>query len=92
MNRAYELMVVLRPEVEVTDKTATELIDKLLAGEAKTTSVTLLGKKRLAYEIQKQTEGVYVLAKVEGMIHTHEIEKKVQVGGQVLRYLLTTVN
>jgi len=92
MNQAYELMLVIRAEVEVTDKTATELVDKLLSGEAKMTSVSVLGKKRLAYEIQKQTEGVYVLAKLEGTIHVHEIEKKVQVGSQVLRYLLTTVN
>lgn len=92
MNQAYELMLVLRPEVDVTDKTATELVDKLLSGEAKAVSVALLGKKRLAYEIQKQTEGVYVLAKVEGTIHVAEIEKKVQVGNQVLRYLLTTIN
>lgn len=92
MNRTYELMLVLRPEVEVTEKSATDLVEKLVAGEAKTVSVALLGKKRLAYPIQKQLEGVYVLAKLEGMIHVHEIEKKVQVGTQVLRFLLTSVN
>lgn len=92
MTRSYELMVVFRAEGDLTDKSATELVAKLVAGEAKVVSVSLLGKKQLAYPIQKQLEGVYVLAKLEGVIHTHEIEKKVQMGSNVLRFLLTSVN
>lgn len=92
MNGSYELMLVLRPQVEVTEKSATELVEKLVAGEAKTASVSLLGKKRLAYPIKKETEGVYVLAKLQGRLHVHEVEKKVQVGTEVLRFLLTSVN
>ena len=90
MTRSYELMLVLRPEADVTEKSATELAGKLVAGEARVVSVSLLGKRHLAYPIQKQNEGVYVLAKLDGMIHSHEIEKKVQMGTDVLRFLLTT--
>lgn len=92
MTRSYELMVVLRPEVDVTEKSATELVEKLVAGEAKVASVSLLGKKQLAYPIKKQNEGVYILAKLDGVIHSHEIEKKVQIGNDVLRFLLTSIN
>lgn len=90
--KRYELMLVLHPQLDVTDKTASDLVAKLVAQEAKVAEVSLLGKRRLAYPIKKQTEGIYVLAKLSGTIHVHEIEKKVQLGTDVLRFLLTSVN
>ena len=90
--RAYELMVVFRSELDVTDKFATDAVTKLVAQEAKVAEISLLGKKLLAYPIKKQNEGIYVLAKLTGAIHVHEIEKKVQLGTDVLRFLLTSVN
>ncbi len=91
MTRSYELMLVLRPELEVTDKSATELVEKLVAGEAKVVSTSLLGKKLLAYPIKKQIQGVYVLVKLEGAhARVSEIEKRVQMGTEVLRFLLTS--
>jgi small subunit ribosomal protein S6 len=92
MKRSYELMLVLRPEAEVTEKTAQEVVEKLVAGEAKATSVSVLGKKMLAYPIKKQTEGIYVLAKLDGNVRVSEIEKRMNMGTQVIRYLLTVVN
>ncbi len=88
--RRYELMIVFPASVEVTDKTATALVEKIVGTEAKVKSVSLLGKKVLAYPIKKQTEGIYVLATLEGShVHVNELEKKVQLGAEVLRYLLT---
>jgi small subunit ribosomal protein S6 len=87
--RQYELMMIMPPTTELTDKTATDLVEKIVGDEAKVTSVTLLGKKQLAYPIKKQTEGVYVLSALEGEhMHVNELEKKVQLGAEVLRYLL----
>jgi small subunit ribosomal protein S6 len=93
MKRSYELMLVLRPEMDVTEQSATQLVEKLVGSEATVAGISLLGKKMLAYPINKQMEGIYVLAKLEGA-HTRvgEIEKKVQLGTDVLRYLLTVVN
>ena len=83
-------MLIFVPTLEVTDKTATALVEKIVGVEAKVTSVTVLGKKLLAYPIKKQTEGIYVLATLDGAhVHVHELEKKVQLGAEVLRYLLT---
>jgi small subunit ribosomal protein S6 len=86
-------MLVLRSEGDVTEKSATELVEKLVGTEAKVAGVSLLGKKMLAYPIQKKMEGTYVLVKLEGKeVRVGEIEKKVQMGTEVLRYLLTAVN
>ena len=55
--------------------------------------ISLLGKKFFAYPLKKQTQGVYVLAKLKGThARVSEIEKKVQLGTDVLRFLLTSVN
>ena len=88
--RQYELMIVFPASVEVTDKTATALVEKIVGTEARVTTVTVLGKKQLAYPIKKQTEGIYVVSILEGAhMHVNELEKKVQLGAEVLRYLLT---
>lgn len=83
-------MLVVKPDVEVTDKTAKVLVEKIMGDRAAVTSVTLMGKKHLAYPIQKFHEGTYILAKITGTgMNVHEIEKKVQLGSDVLRFLLT---
>lgn len=88
--RQYELMLIFPATLEVTDKTATGLVEKIVGSEAKVTSVTVLGKKQLAYQIKKQNEGIYVVALLSGEhVHVNELEKKIQLGAEVLRFLLT---
>lgn len=89
--RKYELMVIFAPTTDVTDQTATKLVEKMVGTEAKVVSVEVLGKKKLAYEIKKFTEGIYVLVQLEGEhVKVNELEKKVQLGStEVIRYLLT---
>ena len=88
--RTYELMVIFAPTVEVTEKSAKEMVEKMVGKEATVAEVSLLGKKKLAYDIKKFSEGIYVTAKLEGEhVHVNELEKKVQMGTDVIRYLLT---
>lgn len=88
--RQYELMLVLVPGFDATDeKKAGELV-KLLVGNATIQSLTMMGKKRLAYPIRKQTEGVYVLVSLEANgLKISDIERQTQLGTDVLRFLLT---
>jgi small subunit ribosomal protein S6 len=59
----YELMVILDPSVE--EKTVEPSINKFLKviTDAKGTvdSMNIWGRRRLAYEIQKKTEGIYAV-------------------------------
>lgn len=83
-------MVIFAPTVEVTEKSAKEMVEKMVGKEATVAEVSLLGKKKLAYDIKKFSEGIYVTAKLEGEhVHVNELEKKVQMGTDVIRYLLT---
>ena len=89
MKRSYELLLVFRSDVDVTDKTAPAIVGKLVGEKVNVDTVTILGKKPLAYEIKHQKEGLYVLVNCSGLIIVHDIEKRVQLGTEVLRFLLT---
>ena len=59
----YELMVILDPAVE--EKTVEPSIQKFLkvitAAKGTVDAMNIWGRRRLAYEIQKQTEGIYAV-------------------------------
>ena len=89
MQRVYELMLVLRPDFGVEEKQARDLAEKLI-GDRKIKELTILGKKRLAYPIKKQTEGVYVVVTFTGSaMNVGALEKQIKLGADVLRFLLT---
>jgi small subunit ribosomal protein S6 len=60
--RQYELMIILDPEVD--ERTVAPSLDKLLA-VVKTggtvENVDIWGKRRLAYDIKKRSEGIYAV-------------------------------
>lgn len=89
MSKIYELMLVIRPDVEVTDKTAPAMVANLVGDKVKVETISILGKKPLAYQIKKKNEGIYVLVSLSGKIIVPDIEKRVQLGTEVLRFLLT---
>ncbi|MEK7119874.1 MAG: 30S ribosomal protein S6 [Patescibacteria group bacterium] len=88
--RKYELMLVLVPTFDPNDEKKVGDLVKTLVGMATIQSVTMLGKKRLAYPIRKLTEGVYVQVELEAnQVKTADVERQTQLGTDVLRFLLT---
>ena len=94
MQRVYELMLVLRPDFlpaqagGVDEKPIKDLVTKLI-GDHKLTALTVLGKKRLAYPIKKQVEGIYAVAQFAGApLKVVDLEKQTKLGKDYLRYLL----
>jgi small subunit ribosomal protein S6 len=61
--RHYELMVILDPELE--ERAVAPSIDKFLnvvrKGGGSVENVDIWGRRRLAYEIKKKTEGTYAV-------------------------------
>lgn len=61
--RQYELMVILDPEVD--ERTVAPSLDKLLGvvrnGGGTVDKVDIWGKRRLAYDIKKRSEGIYAV-------------------------------
>ena len=88
MQRKYELMLVLRPDFGIEEKPIREFVKKVI-GDREVVELTIMGKKRLAYTIKKQTEGVYVAVTIAGpALKVVELEKQFKQGTDVLRYLL----
>ena len=61
--RAYELMVILDPSID--ERTVAPSMDKYLqlvtADGGSVENVDIWGKRRLAYDINKRSEGIYVV-------------------------------
>jgi len=88
--RQYETMYVLKPDLE-EEKTA-ELVAKYqsLVTEhgGQIDELQEMGKKRLAYEIEKFREGYYVLMKYTADTDfTRELERVMRIEDDMLRYL-----
>ena len=84
----YEVMVILNPSVE--EKTVEPSIDKFLnvirTAKGTIDSVSIWGRRRLAYEIKKQTEGIYAVinmtAPSEAVI---ELDRQLNISEAVMR-------
>ena len=61
--RAYELMVIIDPDVEERsiDQTLEKFLNVVRNGGGTVDKVDIWGRRRLAYEIQKKTEGIYAV-------------------------------
>lgn len=89
MNRSYELMFIVRPDM--VDEDLSKLISTLessvtSAGGAAKSEVW--GKRRLAYKVSKFNEGIFVLLMIEGTgAIIHEVERRLRVTEQVIKFL-----
>ena len=88
MTHQYELMVILNPEID--ERLVPAALDKFLkvitADGGSIDNVDIWGKRRLAYEIQKKTEGVYaVVAFTATSAATQELDRQLKLSEQVMR-------
>ena len=87
----YEVTYILRPnleENEVTERT-TAIGDALKGNGAEVLGVELLGKKRLAYEVNDVREGIYAVMRFRSDAPTaHELERQLGLNEDVMRALL----
>jgi small subunit ribosomal protein S6 len=93
MNRTYELMFIVRPDVEEAD------LDKLIEGFKKNVTdgggeilskpeEEKQGRRRLAYTVRKFNDGFYVLLKIAspGSL-IGEIERRLRVSEPVIKFI-----
>jgi len=91
----YEFTFIVHPDVE--DEGITGVTDKvsqfITTGGGQVTNVNHWGRRRLAYPIQKQREGYYVLMQVQlDPESINELERNLKLTEQVIRYLLVRVD
>jgi small subunit ribosomal protein S6 len=91
--REYEVTVIIQPQLEDDDrdKLIERITDMLVpeATEEEKPAVDIWGKRRLAYPIQKNTEGFYVLYEAAlDPTRIGEIERNLHFMEDILRYLV----
>jgi small subunit ribosomal protein S6 len=86
--RAYELMVILDPELE--ERTVAPSLDTYLNvvrnDGGSVDNVDIWGRRRLAYEINKNAEGIYAVVSLQAEPATvHELDPQLTLNESVLR-------
>ena len=95
MNRTYELMFIVRPDMadEDLDKLISNLEHAVSSAKGTIKSVERMGKRRLAYMVRKFREGVYILMVIEGEGSVmHEVERRLRVTEQVIKFITVRVD
>ncbi|MCD1286387.1 MAG: 30S ribosomal protein S6 [Brevibacterium sp.] len=86
--RHYELMLILDNELE--ERTLAETVDKLIkvvpAENGTVDNVDIWGRRRFAYDIQKKSEGYYVVVDFHAEpATTKELDRQLGLNESVLR-------
>lgn len=90
MNRAYELMFIVRPDMteEDQDKLISTLEHAVTSSGGQVKNVEKMGKRRLAYTVRKFHDGLYILLSFEGSGGlVHELERRLRVTEPVIKFL-----
>jgi small subunit ribosomal protein S6 len=90
MNRTYEIMFIVRPDMEEADldKLIEGLTANITSGGGEIKSVEKMGRRRLAYTVRKFNDGFYVLftiAAAGSLIG--EIERRLRVSEPVIKFI-----
>ncbi|MFT4260002.1 30S ribosomal protein S6 [Microbacterium sp.] len=88
MTHQYELMVILTPEID--ERTVAPTLDKFLKvitnDGGSIDKVDIWGKRRLAYEIQKKSEGIYAVVNFTATSEaTQELDRQLKLNESIMR-------
>lgn len=94
MTDNYEMMYILRPDLgeEQVDQAIAKYENILREQGAQSVEIQHRGRRRLAYEIQRQREGIYVQMNYQAPgAHVAIIERAMRLSEEVIRYLTLKV-
>ncbi len=95
MNRTYELMFIVRPDMaeEDLDKLVSTLESQVTTSGGTVKNIERMGKRRLAYTVRRFADGIYMLLTVEGPgALIHELERRLRVTEPVIKFLTVRVD
>lgn len=93
--RVYEVMYIGTPETADEDITKlNEAIQQVIEKEGGSVVKTeVMGRRKLAYPIQKKTEGHYTLFEIEGSgQEIAELERRMRVNDAIMRFITVRVD
>ena len=86
----YEVMFILDPTLEDDKKEATvETVKGIIEGAGEVGNVDVWGMRKLAYPIQKKTEGYYVVIEFKAQPELpKELDRRMKISDNVIRHLI----
>jgi small subunit ribosomal protein S6 len=93
--RVYEVLFIVAPNTEEGDleSLVTQLSDVVTNQGAQVTKIDRLGRRRLAYPIQKFNDGFYIVLTVEGTgLEIAEVERRMRVSDAIIRYITIRID
>ena len=94
-NRTYEVMYIVNPETaDDTIAKLNEAVGKLIEKEGgSVVRMDDIGRRPMAYQIEKKREGYYVLFEIEGSgQEIAELERRMRVNDMIMRYITVRVD
>jgi small subunit ribosomal protein S6 len=95
MQRTYELMFIVRPDIaeEDMEKLVSTLESQITGAGGTVKNIERMGKRRLAYTVRKFRDGLYVLFTLEGEGElVKEMERRLRVTEPVIKFLTVRVD
>ena len=93
--RTYEIVFIINPDAEDAEvMRMTEAVQKIITDQGgSVTKTEMMGKRRLAYEINHKRDGIYVLLEVDGSgKEIAELERRMRVNDRIIRYMTVRVD
>jgi small subunit ribosomal protein S6 len=95
MNRTYELMFIVRPDMteEDQDKLISTLETAVTSSGGQVKNMEKMGKRRLAYMVRRFHDGMFILLTFEGSGGlVHELERRLRVTEPVIKFLTVRID
>jgi small subunit ribosomal protein S6 len=89
MNRNYEVMFIVRPDMVEEDlNKLISTLESSVTSAAGTVKSEVWGKRRLAYRVGKFNDGIFILMLIDstGAV-VHEVERRLRVTEPVIKFL-----
>ena len=90
--RPYELMVIIDPEVEerTVEPSLQKFLNVITTDGGTIEKVDIWGRRRLAYEIQKKSEGIYAVVNFTAESATaKELDRQLSLNETIMRTKIT---
>ena len=91
MNK-YELMFIIDPVLEDDKKDAViETVKGIIAADGEVAETDVWGLRKLAYPIQKKTEGYYVVMQLAAAPELpKELDRRLRISDNVMRHIIVS--
>lgn len=90
----YELMFIIEAALEDDKKEATvEMVKEIISAGGQVGKVDLWGMKKLAYPIEKKSEGYYVLVEFAADAELpKELDRRLKISDSVIRHIIVNTD